>query len=231
MKPRFHLGQRVRLARETPYCVAPIGTLGILTAFRGANADGTDWELEVALEGAEAWEPDAWIDEASLDPCEGGVYEPLPVIDACRDADGAWLDTIETTVLVESGCDRDVRLAQAVGALQPLLGESPWSTRSLEHRGRGGRATLELCAMWCASRPPVDVMAALCERLPGSREVLDDGWSVELGLSRDDTRGLFGPDALQCCVIVEPWSSFARRPESERFLYEEGRGLTWPQRV
>ncbi len=67
--------------------------------------------------------------------------------------------------------------------------------------------------------------SAACGRFPGSRRIIDDGWSVEFGLSRDDVQGLLGADALECRVIVEPWSSFARRPESDRFVYDDGCGL------
>jgi hypothetical protein len=42
-------------------------------------------------------------------------------------------------------------------------------------------------------------------------------------------QGLIGADALECRVIVEPWSSFVRRPESDRFVYDDGCGLAdWP---
>ena len=224
MKPRFHLGQRVRLVRESPCCEAPVGTLGTVTAYRGANADGTDWELDVALDGAVTCEPPAWVDEACLAQGDGDS-EPLPVEDACLDAEGVLQDTVETTVHMNGARDHYARVARVVLALQPLLGGAPRSTECSEYRGRDGQAILELCTTWCGSRAPIDVVVTLCGRFPGSRRIIDDGWSVEFGLSRDDVQGLLGADALECRVIVEPWSSFARRPESDRFVYDDGCGL------
>jgi len=77
MKPRFEVGQRVRVIQASVDWDAPVGALGTVASYEGANDRGTDWEIGFLRDEAVAFEP-AWpIDESCLEAAERGTFEPL----------------------------------------------------------------------------------------------------------------------------------------------------------
>lgn len=57
MRPRFRIGQRVRVSRASADWDAPVGALGTVASYDGANDRGTDWAVGFLQDGAEALDP------------------------------------------------------------------------------------------------------------------------------------------------------------------------------
>lgn len=221
MKPRFKIGQRVCIVRASADWDAPVGALGTVASYDGANYRGTDWEIGFLRDGAGVYEP-AWpIDESCLVEAGPGASDPLPFEDQCLAVDGSWSDAIITCSGVNDPADRDARLAHAVAALRPLLGGEPlasdcaWYPRTIYQAD-----VLMLRTTWCACQPWIEIIAPLRRRFAESNWIVDDGWSVEMHLDRDAARALLGADVVDFRLFVEPWSSFERRPQGARYRSE-----------
>jgi hypothetical protein len=219
VKPKFEIGQRVRVIRASADWDAPVGALGVVASYNGANHRGTDWEVGFLRDGAVAYEP-AWpIDESCLEAAGAGATDPLPFPDHCLAPDGSWLDEIVTTLLIEDQPDRDARLVEAIDVLQPLIGGNPLATQYTWYpRCDGGGDLLHYLTVWCDTSPWAGVVAALRARLGDSCSVVDDGWSLEFAvLQAEGARAFFGPGAIGFRLFVDPWSSFERRPRAMRY--------------
>jgi hypothetical protein len=218
MKPRFRVGQRVRVARASADWDAPIGALGIVESYAGANDRGTDWAVGFLRDGAEICEP-AWpIDESYLEPAGPGAFEPLPFEAHCLAPDGTWLDEITTCLEVDDPPDGDRRLASALVDLHPLVGGAPLATGLTWYpRQPPPGDILTLVTTWCACPPWTEIVAPLRQRFIETCSIIDDGWNVEFVLDPACAPVLFGADAVGFRLFVDPWSSFERRPRGARY--------------
>jgi hypothetical protein len=212
------VGQRVRVTRASADWDAPVGALGTVTCYDGANDRGTDWAVGFLQDGAEAFAPSWPVDESSLEAAGPGSFEPLPFDAHCIAPSGAWMDEIITCLEVDDPPDRDARVASSVTVLQPLVGGTPLATEFIWHP-RPARAgdILTLITTWCACRPWTEIVAPLRRRFSESCWIADQGWEVEFALTRGCASVLFGPDAVGFRLFVEPWSSFERRPRGARY--------------
>jgi hypothetical protein len=218
MKPKFKLGQRVRVVRTGADWDAPVGALGMIASYDGPNHRGTDWEVGFLPDGAEAFEP-AWsIDESCLELAGPIASDPPPFGAHCLTPDGAWMDEIVTRLDVADPPDADARLVVAIEHLEPLLGGTPLSTSFSWHPLRDGSGdALMFLTTWCACRPWTDIVAPLRRRFADSCSIVDDGWAVEFHLPQDDACTLLGADAVEFRLFVDPWSSLERRPPGARY--------------
>jgi hypothetical protein len=218
MKPRFEVGQRVRVIRASADWDYPVGALGTVASYDGANCHGTDWEVGFLQDGAEAYEP-AWpVDEGCLEDAGPGPIDPLPFTDHCLDADGGWADEIITSLTIGDPPDREWRLREAIEVTQDIVGGSPLATRYVWHPLSDGTGDiLEFLTTWCGSSPWAGTVASLRARFQDSCSIVDDGWSVEFALQGERAQALCGPDALGFRLFVDPWSSFERRPRAMRY--------------
>jgi hypothetical protein len=219
MKPKFEVGQRVRVVRASADWDAPVGALGVVASYDGANHSGTDWEVGFLRDDAVAYEP-AWpIDEGCLEAAGSGASDTLAFPDHCLAPDGSWLDEIATTLLIEDQPDRDARLAEVIELLQPVVGGIPLATHyTWIPRCDGGGDLLEFLTIWCDTLPWAGIVASLRARFGGSCSVVDDGWSLEFAvLQAEGARAFFGPRATAFRLFVDPWSTFERRPKSMRY--------------
>jgi hypothetical protein len=218
MRPKFQVGQRVRVSRASADWDAPVGALGIVASYDGANDRGTDWAVGFWQDGAEAFEPCWPVDESYLEPAGPGAFEPLPFDAHCLAPDGAWMDEIITCVELNDPPDRDARLASSLAVLQPLLRGAPLATEFTWYpRNASPGDILALVTTWCACRPWTEIVAPLRKRFSHSCWIGDQGWEVELSLTGACAAVLFGPDAVGFRLFVEPWSSFERRPRGARY--------------
>ncbi len=96
MRPKFKVGQRVRVTRSSADWDAPVGTLGTVASYDGANDRGTDWAVGFLADGAEAYDPCWPVDESYLEAAGLGSFEPLPFDAHCLAPDGAWMDEVIT---------------------------------------------------------------------------------------------------------------------------------------
>jgi hypothetical protein len=218
MRPRFRVGQRVRVTRASADWDAPIGALGTVASYDGANDRGTDWAVGFLQDGAEAFEP-AWpVDESYLEADGPAAFEPLPFDAHCLAPDGAWMDEIITCLSVEEPADLDACIERAKTLLQPLVGGAALATElSWRPRFKAPGDILTIVTTWCGSDPWTDVVASLRRRFPESCSIIDDGWLVEFHLQGDRAPALFGPGAVDFRLFVEPWSSYERRPRGSRY--------------
>jgi hypothetical protein len=218
MKPKFEVGQRVRVIRASADWDAPVGALGVVASYDGANHRGTDWEVGFLQDGAVAYEP-AWpIDESCLEAARPGATDPLPFTDHCLAPDGSWLDEIATSLLIEDLPDRDARLVEVIELLQPVVAGSPLPTQYAWYpRCDGGGDLLEFLTTWCGTPPWTGIVASLRARFEDSCSIVDDGWSLEFALQSKGARAFFGPEAIGFRLFVDPWSSFERRPRAMRY--------------
>jgi hypothetical protein len=218
MKPKFAIGQRVRVVRASPDWDAPVGALGVVASYEGANYRGTDWEVGFLRDGAVACEPPWPIDESCLGRAAGGAFDPLPFEGHCQASDGCWMDEIITSLCVEDLPDRDARLRDAIALLQPVVGGTPLVTEYAWHPSRDGAGdVLNLLTTWCASFPWAGIIASFRRRFPESSSIVDDGWRIELNLQRQRAKAFLGADVVDFRLFVEPWSSFERRPTGIRY--------------
>jgi hypothetical protein len=208
----------VRVTRASADWDAPVGALGTVAAYDGANARGTDWAVEFMQDGAHAFDPPWPVDESHLEDAGPGAFDPLPFDAHCLAPDGAWMDEVVTRLAVDDPADRDARLAVALNALQPLVGGTPLATEYRWHP-RPGEAgdILTLITTWCGCRHWVEIVAPLRQRFAETCWIVDDGWDVELALTPASLPEVFGPDAVDFRIFIEPWSSFQRRARGERY--------------
>lgn len=107
MRPKFSIGQRVRVTRASADWDAPVGALGTVASYDGANDRGTDWAVGFMQDGAEACEPSWPVDESCLEADGPGAFEPLPFEAHCLAPDGSWMDEIVTCLSTDDPPDRD----------------------------------------------------------------------------------------------------------------------------
>ena len=127
------VGQRVRVTRASADWDAPVGALGTVASYDGANDRGTDWAVGFLQDGAEAFDPSWPVDESYLEADGPGAFEPLPFDAHCLAPSGAWMDEIITCLEVEDPPDRDARLASSLTVLQPLVGGTALATEFIWH--------------------------------------------------------------------------------------------------
>ena len=220
MRPKFKVGQRVRVTRSSADWDAPVGTLGTVASYDGANDRGTDWAVGFLADGGEAYDPCWPVDESYLEAAGPGSFEPLPFDAHCLAPDGAWMDEVITCLYVDDPPDRerDARIARSLAALQPLVGGVALATE-LSWAPKAGDAgdILILSTTWCACRPWTEIVAPLRQRFAEGCWIVDLGWEVELALTDATAPLVFGPDACGFRLFVEPWSSFERRLPGSRY--------------
>jgi hypothetical protein len=218
MRPKFRVGQRVRVTRASADWDALVGALGVVASYDGANDRGTDWAVGFLQDGAEAFEPSWPVDESYLEAHGPGAFDPLPFDAHCLAPDGAWMDEVITSLSIGDPPDREWRLREAIELLQPLVGGSALATEYSWHpRTDGAGDILEFLTTWCGSAPWPGTVASLRARFPDSHYIVDDGWSVEFALQHEAALALCGHDALDFRFFADPWSSFERRPRSARY--------------
>jgi hypothetical protein len=212
------VGQRVRVTRSSADWDVPVGTLGTVASYDGANDRGTDWAVGFLADGAEAFDPCWPVDESYLEAAGPGAFEPLPFDVHCLAPDGAWMDEVVTCLDVVDPQDPEARLASLLIALQPLVGGTLLATESTWHSHHAEpEDVLRLTTTWCACLPWTEIVAPLRRRFGDACWIVDQGWEVELVLTEASAPLVFGQDALGFRLFVEPWSSFARRLPGSRY--------------
>jgi hypothetical protein len=218
MRPKFRVGQRVRGARSSADWDAPVGALGAVSSYDGANDRGTDWAVGFLQDGAEAFDPCWPVDESHLEPAGPDAFGPLPFDAHCLAPNGAWMDEVITCLDVDDPPDREARLASSLAAVQPIVGGTALATELTWHpRPDAPGDTLTLITTWCACRPWTEIVAPLRRRFTEACWIVDLGWEVEFVLTPAAAPALFGPDATEFRLFVEPWSSLERRPRDARY--------------
>jgi hypothetical protein len=218
MRPKFRVGQRIRVTRSSADWDAPVGTLGTVASYDGANDRGTDWAVGFLADGAEAFDPCWPVDESYLEAAGPGSFDPLPFEAHCLAPDGAWIDEVITCLDVDDPPDRDARLASSLTTLQPLVGGTPLATElSWFPKPANAGDILTLSTTWCACRPWTEIVAPLRQRFSETCWIVDLGWEVEFALTYAGAQSLFGPSACGFRLFVEPWSSFERRRPGSRY--------------
>jgi hypothetical protein len=220
MRPKFRVGQRVRVTRSSADWDAPVGTLGTVASYDGANDRGTDWAVGFLADGAEAYDPCWPVDESYLEAAGPGSFDPLPFDAHCLAPDGAWMDEVITSLDVDDPPDRDreARIATSLTALRPLVGGTALATElTWVPRPGGAGDILTMSTTWCACRPWTEIVAPLRQRFSEGCWIVDLGWEVELALTAASVPRVFGPDACGFRLFVEPWSSFERRMPGSRY--------------
>ena len=212
MRPKFRVGQRVRVTRASADWDAPVGALGTVASYDGANDRGTDWAVGFLQDGSEAFDPCWPVDESYLAADGPGAFDPLPFEAHCLAPDGAWMDEIVTCLSVDDPSDREAYVERALTLLHPLVGGAALATDLSWRPSREPPADiLTIVTSWCGCRPWTEIVASLRRRFPETCSVIDDGWSVEFHLQSDRTPALFGPGAVGFRLLSDPWSSFERR--------------------
>lgn len=219
MKPKFSIGQRVRVTRSSADWDAPVGTLGTVSSYDGANDRGTDWAVGFLADGAEAFDPCWPVDESYLEADGAGAFDPVPFDAHCLAPDGTWMDEIITRLSVDEPPDRDACVARALTLLQPLTGGTALGTDLFWYPRLGDPPgdVMVITTNWCGCLPWTESVAALRRRFPESCSIVDDGWLVEFHLQDDRAASLFGSGAVGFRLFVEPWSSYERRPRGSRY--------------
>lgn len=218
MKPKFRVGQRVRVTRASADWDAPVGARGVVASYDGANDRGTDWAVGFLRDGSEAYDPCWPVDESDLEADGPGAFDPLPFDGHCLAPDGAWMDEVITNLTVGDPPNREWRLREAIEVMQPVVGGSALATQCSWHpRTDDTGDILVYLTTWCGSAPWAGTVASLRARFPDSCSIVDDGWGVEFALERKGAQTLFGPDVLGFRLFVDPWSSFERRPRGARY--------------
>ena len=218
MRPRFRIGQRVRVTRASADWDAPVGALGTVASYDGANDRGTDWAVGLLRDGAEAFEPSWPVDESYLEADGPGAFEPIAFAPHCLAPDGAWMDEVITCVDVDDPPDRDARLASSLTLLQPLIGGTSLATDiSWFPKPAHAGDILTFSTTWCGCQPWTEIVAPLRQRFSDACWIIDNGWEVAFTLTYASAKLLLGPDACGFRLFAEPWSSYERRPRQARY--------------
>jgi hypothetical protein len=221
MKPRFRQGEIVRVLGVSEELPLP-GSEGLVEETAGPNDEGTGWNVTVRLGGTEGGDslillPEIGLETTGMGENERGeriILDDLPQPDELRNCLELRLFT-EITDGIEAA-----RVAETIERdLVELLGGAGITIEAERHWSEP--YNYELSVLVRPLDNPVDALRAIAEA--GGRgwiAVRDDGWRCDLWWSAtaDEDAILLVPEVHGAEVAFLPWTSPARRPESERPL-------------
>jgi hypothetical protein len=223
MKPRFRPGEIVRVVGTPDGAGLPAGE-GLVEEIAGPTEGGDGWNVTIRLGESPGPDSLALFSESQLEPTGMGendlgeriILEELPVRDDPRTCLELRLFT-EIADGIEAA-----RVAETIESeLAELLGRATVEIEAERHWSEP--YNYELAVTVHPHGDPVEALRLLAAAGAGGFIACrDDGWRCELWWSAtaDPDAVLIVPEVHGADISFLPWSSPARRPESERPLVE-----------
>jgi hypothetical protein len=230
MKPRFGPGEVVRIA-SAPAHAAVVGEEAVVEEVAGPNEEGTGWLLTLRLPGVTGVDSMIVLAEDDVEPT-GFAESPTGERVMMDPEDPGPIDFLELRLFTEIADGIEAaKVADAIEQEIPaLLGDATITTEAERHWSQPYNYELEVSIGNLAD--PVEALQILAEAGgDGWLACRDDGWRVELfwSATRDPDAMLIVPEVHAAEVAFLPWSSPARRPDSERPLVSVDVPLETPE--
>jgi hypothetical protein len=214
MHRQFRPGEIVRLTAS--------GEEAVVQASAGPNAEGTGWDLILRLAAPGPSDSLVVAAESELETTgfgedESGARVPAGTLPASAEA----ADRIEIRFFTEitDGIDAARIAAEIEDDLVELVGEADVQTEAERHWSEP--YNYELAVTVVPHRSSIEAIRKLAKAgEAGWIACRDDGWRLELwwSASRDPDAILIVPEIHAAEISFCPWSSPARRPDTERPL-------------